>query len=170
MKKYLIILSVLLNVAALLFATNHLYFKYKSVQKNRTKIVSKITYAQNRDLLFKALPKDKNEIIFLGDSHTQKFPLDEIFKNPNIKNRGIDGDVVKGIYLRLDEITGVSPSKVFIMGGINDINNDYSIDSVVYYYSLIIDKIKTTCQPLFCIFKVCFRYLIKIITIILIKV
>ena len=45
----------------------------------------------------------------------------EIFQNPNIKNRGISGDVTEGILYRINEITESQPLQVFLMIGTNDL-------------------------------------------------
>ncbi len=45
----------------------------------------------------------------------------EIFQNPNIKNRGISGDVTEGILYRINEITESQPLQVFLIIGTNDL-------------------------------------------------
>jgi len=58
--------------------------------------------------------------IFYGDSITAGWPLQEFFPNHSILNRGIGGDNVYGLYYRLeDDIFAYSPKRVFMMIGIN---------------------------------------------------
>ena len=53
----------------------------------------------------------------------------EIFQNPNIKNRGISGDVTEGILYRINEITESQPLQVFLMIGTNDAMASFDNDS-----------------------------------------
>ncbi|MGY8787985.1 MAG: GDSL-type esterase/lipase family protein, partial [Fidelibacterota bacterium] len=59
--------------------------------------------------------------MFLGNSITDMGSWSEIFQNPNIKNRGISGDVTEGILYRINEITESQPLQVFLMIGTNDL-------------------------------------------------
>ena len=67
--------------------------------------------------LFEALPNTPGEIIFVGNSITDGCEWAEMFGNPSIKNRGIGGDKIKGVLLRLPEITESLPQKIFIQIG-----------------------------------------------------
>lgn len=58
--------------------------------------------------------------IFYGDSITAGWPVQEFFPNHSLINRGIGGDNVYGLYYRLEEdITPYTPSRVFVLIGIN---------------------------------------------------
>lgn len=62
-------------------------------------------------------------IVFVGDSHTEYFALDEYFQNFPVINRGIYGDTTKGVINRLNEsVLNLNPSKIFLLIGVNDIN------------------------------------------------
>jgi len=78
-------------------------------------------YWQQRASHFRLLPNDKGEIIFLGDSITDGCDWSEMFHNPLIKNRGISGDMTRGVLDRLDEVVESKPAKIFLMIGINDL-------------------------------------------------
>jgi lysophospholipase L1-like esterase len=91
---------------------------------------------------FRTLPNTKNEIIFLGNSITDYCEWAELFQNPNIKNRGISGDVTDGVLERLDEVTESQPAKIFIMIGINDLSRGKSEDYIFNNYKKIIKRIK----------------------------
>jgi lysophospholipase L1-like esterase len=75
-------------------------------------------------------PDTQNDIIFLGNSITAGVEWQELLGNPNIRNRGISGDITFGVLARLDEITAGQPAKVFILIGINDIAKNIP-DSVI---------------------------------------
>ena len=60
--------------------------------------------------------------LFYGDSITELWPLHEFFPNQSVLNRGIGGDNVNGLYLRLDaDVYPYTPEKVFLHIGINGI-------------------------------------------------
>ena len=87
----------------------------------------------------------KGQIIFVGDSITDLYPLDDHYTDLNLAtyNRGIGGDTTDGLLDRLQvSIFDLAPSKIVLMIGINDIfgggkNNDYVLNN----YNLILEKI-----------------------------
>ncbi len=63
--------------------------------------------------------------LFYGDSITEMWPLQEFFPNYSFLNRGIGGDNVHGLYYRLeDDVFAYSPEQVFVMIGINGIEDE----------------------------------------------
>lgn len=92
--------------------------------------------------MFDNLPDIRGEIIFLGNSITDGGEWFELLENKKCLNRGISGDVTEGILLRLDGITRVKPSKIFLMIGVNDLSRDISVDQITENYRLILKKIK----------------------------
>ena len=137
--KTILVLSLGLNLIASFFVAKRLYWKYSAsnpvtVEKADNKKNLKIKYWLNRQELFEVLPKDSNSIIFLGNSLTQNFELVELFKNINIKNRGINGDIIVGVLNRLKPIIQTQPKKIFIEIGINDHGAGISKDSVIINY------------------------------------
>ncbi len=83
-----------------------------------------------RRAFHESLPKIKNEIVFLGNSITERAPWSELFKHKDIINRGIGGDVCFGVLNRLDEIVLSSPKCIFLMIGINDIGRSVPVDTI----------------------------------------
>jgi lysophospholipase L1-like esterase len=92
---------------------------------------------------FKSYPNSPNDIIFLGNSITANTDWSELLGLPNIKNRGISGDITFGIVERLNEVVEGKPAKVFILIGINDISRDIPYEQMVKNYQKIIAGIKT---------------------------
>jgi len=119
-------------VASLLFVTNSFAQQGKYG-----------TYYDQRATLFEYLPVTSSDIIFLGNSLTDGCEWGELFGNPHIKNRGISGDVVMGIYDRITPILKGKPAKIFLMSGINDVSHDLTADSVVVMLRKLVIKIKT---------------------------
>lgn len=102
------------------------------------------TLYYQRASLFEKLPVDSDDIIFLGNSITHFGEWHELFGNPNIKNRGISGDIAQGVYDRLDPILKGKPSKIFLLIGINDVSHDVTADSIVCAISKIAEKVRYT--------------------------
>ena len=68
----------------------------------------------------KNIPDDS--IVFIGDSHTEYFALDEYFTGFPVINRGIYGDTTYGVLNRLEEsVFNLNPSVIFLLIGVNDI-------------------------------------------------
>ncbi len=71
--------------------------------------------------------------LFLGDSITAVWPVEEYFPGKSIINRGIPGDALSGMYRRLQrDVLDWKPKRVFIMGGINGIGlpNEYTLGAL----------------------------------------
>jgi len=83
---------------------------------------------------FKKSPLEFGDIVFLGNSITQGGKdWSKRLSYPNIKNRGIGGDVSDGVLARINEITYFKPRAVFLLIGINDLyNNSPSTPSPEY--------------------------------------
>jgi Lysophospholipase L1 and related esterases len=99
------------------------------------------TLYYQRASLFEELPIKKSDIVFLGNSITHFCEWGELLNNKHIKNRGISGDIVEGVYDRLDPILVGKPRKIFLMIGINDVSHDVTADSIVRATRKIADRI-----------------------------
>ena len=61
-------------------------------------------------------------IVFVGDSLTQRYPLNEFYPGLHVYNRGIDGDTTVGVLKRLDlSIFDLKPTTVVLQIGTNDL-------------------------------------------------
>jgi lysophospholipase L1-like esterase len=94
-----------------------------------------------RASLFEELPITKSDIVFLGNSITHYAEWSEIFNDEKIKNRGISGDIIQGVYDRLDPILKGKPKKIFLLIGINDVSHNVTADSIVRGISKIASRI-----------------------------
>lgn len=101
------------------------------------------TYWEQRATLFDVLPVDSTDIIMIGNSITDGGEWGEQFGTLHVKNRGISGDIVKGVTARLEPYIEGKPAKMFLMIGINDIMRGADADSVYGLYVKLIDKIRT---------------------------
>ncbi len=100
-------------------------------------------YYKAKRSIFELMPNEANEIIFLGNSITDYCDWYELFGKSNIKNRGIDRDVICGVISRLDEVTSSKPKKIFLMIGINDLGQRRSINQILIDYEKLINLIIT---------------------------
>ena len=102
MKKALII-SIIVNILFFLFGGYAIqkkggvdYIKRKiNSQEVTINSVYRIHY-ETKLSFFRSMPNEANEIIFLGDSLTELCDWNELLGKNNLKNRGIDGDVING--------------------------------------------------------------------------
>ena len=97
----------------------------------------------NRQDFFVALNKAAKPggIVFSGDSITEGFALSELFpRDWPLYNRGIGGLTSKQLLDNLDaHITGLSPKKVFLLIGTNDIAHGESPEDIA-------EKVKNICE------------------------
>ena len=97
----------------------------------------------NRVSIFNSLPSETHSVMFLGNSITRRGPWQELLPFLIVSNRGVGGDVVKGMYDRLDDVIGDQPAAIYIMAGINDLTNPASkVDEVWKEYEKMIARIK----------------------------
>jgi hexosaminidase len=76
--------------------------------------------------------------LFIGDSMTEGFDLEQFFHDPTVVNMGISGDFTSGVLNRIDHVKRLQPSMVFIMIGINDILKKVPMDRLMNNYSAIL--------------------------------
>lgn len=81
-------------------------------------------------------------IVFLGDSHTQRFKVEEYFQGYNTVNRGVHSDTTVSLLARLDRnVNNLKISKLFLLIGYNDLQ--YRTDEeVIENIKLILNRIK----------------------------
>lgn len=100
------------------------------------------TYWFQKKTLFDELPIKKGDIVFLGNSITDGGEWAELFDMPNVKNRGISGDIVNNVRKRLDQITEGQPAKIFLLIGINDVSHkNETVESIAADYEKLVDEI-----------------------------
>jgi len=81
-------------------------------------------------------------IIFLGNSITEGYDLEQFYNNSEYINRGIAGDMTSGVLQRLDEIIARHPEKIVLLIGINDISRGIDNKEILNNYEKILKKIK----------------------------
>lgn len=103
--------------------------------------------------LFESQPASPGAIILLGDSLTEFADWDYLLKgstaspdlgvNRVVLNRGIAGDMIEGMILRLDELVRHNPSSIFLMAGCNNFvkHPSITVEQVWEAYRQLISRI-----------------------------
>lgn len=97
-------------------------------------------YYDQKLSMFELMPKQKNTIIWVGDSITDMGEWNELFPKYNTLNRGVSSDITFAVLNRLYEIIRHKPKKVFIMIGTNDISRNIPDEVIVNNYRRMIDS------------------------------
>lgn len=100
-------------------------------------------YYDAREKLYQGLKGKKVDVVFFGNSITERGPWHELFgAKYRIANRGIGGDNTYGMKARVVDVVSMKPKKIFLMMGINDIGRGLPTDSILKNYEEIIQIIK----------------------------
>lgn len=83
------------------------------------------------------------DIVMLGNSLTEGGgDWSARLGKKNIRNRGIIGDEVMGIYDRLHQILPGHPAKLFLLIGANDVSHDLTADSITALIRMTVNRIQ----------------------------
>jgi len=96
--------------------------------------------AEDRKSFWAKREADQGKIVFVGDSIIGGWKLDKDFPGKPIANRGIGGDVTRGMLFRFQEdVLDLHPKAIVIEIGSNDISADSPVDVVVSNYLALLD-------------------------------
>lgn len=137
--KKLLIISIAFNVCVILFLIGKRYY-YAYASAHYVDAWPDQWNYQKTDLYSK-LTIDSNDIVFVGNSITEAFPVTEIY-GLHYKNRGISRNHTYHVLQRIAGIAKCYPKKIFFEVGINDLNSGISIDSIMINYNAIIAIVK----------------------------
>ena len=144
-KKRIIILSIITFVFVIAGLLWIKIFETKTIYKE--KIVYKEKEISNcekvEEINLSKLSKEEN-IVFLGDSITEFYPIDKIYWNLPIVKSGISGFTSYYILDNMDEMVyQYNPTKVFLLIGTNDImiEGEAKVDETVDNIKKIIENI-----------------------------
>ena len=93
--------------------------------------------------LYESYPHSRKDIVFLGNSITDRVDWNELLGMRQVRNRGISGDITFGVLQRLNEVIQGQPSKVFILIGINDISRNLPDSLILENYRKMIHRIRS---------------------------
>jgi len=106
------------------------YYTYDMNRNYKEKTELHLSYRGNAD------------IVMFGNSITEMAEWNELLNRTDIVNRGISGDITSGMLNRIETVTMVEPRVCFILGGINDILKNVSMDSTVSNINKIVIILK----------------------------
>lgn len=139
-KNALLTLSLLCNIALLTLGAVRYHYTHKPAT-----ITTSYNYKNGevRQAVYCKMPIDTTDIVFIGTSITEGFPVYELFPNKPVKNRGISGNWSWQIVARLPQIVAAQPRKIFLEMGVNDLIYKVSVDSILINYKKAIELVKT---------------------------
>lgn len=93
---------------------------------------------------FDSAPLQEGCTVLLGDSLTDFGDWDSLLPGMNVINRGIAGDKIEGMIIRLDEIAAHNPSKIFLLAGTNNLvkHSTACANSILPLYRTLISDIR----------------------------
>jgi lysophospholipase L1-like esterase len=96
-------------------------------------------YADDDAKLLKAVPGDKR-IVFLGDSITDGWRLNEYFPNRDFVNRGISGQITAEMLDRMKaDVIDLKPAAMLVLAGTNDIARGIPLSTIENNLTMIAD-------------------------------
>jgi lysophospholipase L1-like esterase len=99
--------------------------------------------ADNRKSFWSKREADRGKIIFTGDSIIGGWKLEKDFPGQPVANRGIGGDVTRGMLFRLrEDVLDLQPKAIVFHIGSNDITANSSVANVISNYNAILDEVQ----------------------------
>jgi lysophospholipase L1-like esterase len=96
-------------------------------------------YAEDNARLLKAAPGEKR-IVFIGDSITDGWHLNEYFPGRDFVNRGISGQITSEMVARMKaDVIDLKPAAVLVLGGTNDIARGVPLATIENNLTMIAD-------------------------------
>jgi lysophospholipase L1-like esterase len=101
-------------------------------------------WAHRHEQFAQTAAQDHGAVVFLGDSITQGWTtLAQDFPGMKVANRGIGGDITRGVLYRLDaDVLSLDPKAVVLLIGTNDIGNGARPEDVAANIKAILDAIR----------------------------
>lgn len=98
-------------------------------------------YYQNKVMMHETVEVHPWNVVFLGNSITERGMWNEWFPAVPVLNRGVGGDNAWGVYHRLDLILKGKPVQIFLLIGINDLGRGIPVKMIASKYEQIIKKV-----------------------------
>lgn len=105
-------------------------------------VILMFVFIKPKEVIKEVNVMDEN-IVFLGDSITERYDLDEYYSKYHVVNSGMSGDATEDILNNLETRVYIyNPTKVFLLIGTNDIEREKSVEYIYNNITKIITKIK----------------------------
>lgn len=99
-------------------------------------------YYDQRMELYDGITPEKHDVVFLGNSITERGEWQELIPGKMVANRGIGGDNTFGVLARLDNVIALHPRKIFLLIGINDTGRGLPVDVIYTNCERIVDRLQ----------------------------
>lgn len=111
---------------------------------NDSFMTSNVASAKEKEVVKeKEVIKVPDNYLFLGDSITEYYDLDKYYPDLPVVNSGIAGDTTEDILNDMEgRVYQYNPSKIFLLIGTNDLQEDKSVDEVFNNIKKIIELIE----------------------------
>lgn len=139
--KIVFIVSIACNITLVCFLGCRYIYLHSRGNAGDSSLRFHDMWNSGREDVLGPLPIDTGDAVFVGNSITEGFPLEEMFQSLKVKNRGISGNRSCHIMVRIDEIARAHPAKIFLDIGVNDILAHVPIDSLKIHYKIIVNSI-----------------------------
>lgn len=137
------LLVVLLFFYGVAVGNYHIFpYKYLKYAKDiilTGKIQKKIYQQYRPEITQHKIIKGKADVVMFGDSLTEDGLWSELLYPYKAFNRGIGGDNVSNMILRVDSVIKLQPKVVFLLAGINDFMGRKSVDEVMNDYIKLVE-------------------------------
>ena len=84
------------------------------------------------------------DALFFGDSITADGNFDELFPKLRIVNLGVYGDTLEDLLRRAPEVRAENPARIFLLGGINSLQDD-NAELCLEQYAALLDALRRAC-------------------------
>lgn len=141
-----VVLAVFLSSISLVYGIGvgtYKIFPYQYIQDVKRYFLGRESKNNNPRLsLFGAFDRDVN-LVFIGDSLTERGLWSEWLPRQKIANRGVEGDTGRDILARMPTIISTKPELAFIQLGINDLYEGQTPDEILIVYIEILEKLSS---------------------------
>lgn len=144
------IINYILSICCLILIGLLVYIANESHYIDRLKLkIGMIDYIENNDDFYalqawesslESIDEDV-DIVFFGDSMTRKGEWQKYFPDIKVCNLGYSGDIIHGLINRESMVDTVSPKKVFITCGINNMMKNNYEDTLDKGYNELLDEL-----------------------------
>lgn len=136
-------LSIIFN--AVLLAAGTFYLSKKANKgTNKTSTYSYYQNVQYKEQVdFQSVYASKGKVVMLGNSMFSRVQWNELLGRSDIINRGIGSDLTEGFLQRVKYVLKPCPSICFVEGGINDLAQGISADTIIRHLDALISVLTT---------------------------
>ena len=114
-------------------------------------LLEKNKFYEKREEMYESMVSYPTDVVFVGDSQTDRCLWEEFYPQLTVKRRAIPGDTIDGVLSRMDSILATKPSTAFLLIGTNDLyaaahtkkGEPETIDEMMEDYAAILDTFAT---------------------------